>query len=98
MKLTYLSFLLDLPFKSLIQAFLSTCHQTSRMTVSILCHFQVLQVISNALDDPKRAVRQEAVRCRQAWSVFDIYTVYCLVSCARRHAYAVSMFISVEIC
>ncbi|KAB1218501.1 hypothetical protein CJ030_MR3G026381 [Morella rubra] len=59
---------------------------------------QVLQVISNALDDPKRAVRQEAVRCRQAWSVFDIYTVYCLVSYARRHAYTVSMFISVEIC
>ncbi|XP_031255744.1 MMS19 nucleotide excision repair protein homolog isoform X2 [Pistacia vera] len=28
---------------------------------------QVLQAISMALDDPKRAVRQEAVRCRQAW-------------------------------
>ncbi|CAK7356760.1 unnamed protein product [Dovyalis caffra] len=30
---------------------------------------QVLQAVSKALDDPKRAVRQEAVRCRQAWSV-----------------------------
>ncbi|KAJ0007327.1 hypothetical protein Pint_29613 [Pistacia integerrima] len=29
---------------------------------------QVLQAISMALDDPKRAVRQEAVRCRQAWA------------------------------
>ncbi|XP_015572860.1 MMS19 nucleotide excision repair protein homolog isoform X1 [Ricinus communis] len=29
---------------------------------------QVLQAISKALDDPKRAVRQEAVRCRQAWA------------------------------
>ncbi|KAI8544510.1 hypothetical protein RHMOL_Rhmol08G0302700 [Rhododendron molle] len=29
---------------------------------------QVLRAISNALDDPKRAVRQEAVRCRQAWA------------------------------
>ncbi|KAJ6706369.1 DNA REPAIR/TRANSCRIPTION PROTEIN MET18/MMS19 [Salix purpurea] len=29
---------------------------------------QVLQAVSKALDDPKRAVRQEAVRCRQAWS------------------------------
>ncbi|KAG5248676.1 MMS19 nucleotide excision repair protein [Salix suchowensis] len=27
---------------------------------------QVLQAVSKALDDPKRAVRQEAVRCRQA--------------------------------
>jgi len=32
-------------------------------------NFQVLQAVSKALDDPKRAVRQEAVRCRQAWSV-----------------------------
>ncbi|XWS18947.1 hypothetical protein CRYUN_Cryun32bG0088600 [Craigia yunnanensis] len=31
---------------------------------------QVLRAIIKALDDPKRAVRQEAVRCRQAWSVF----------------------------
>ncbi|KAL6996405.1 hypothetical protein U1Q18_006533 [Sarracenia purpurea var. burkii] len=30
--------------------------------------FQVLRTLSNALDDPKRAVRQEAVRCRQAWA------------------------------
>ncbi|GKV36613.1 hypothetical protein SLEP1_g44724 [Rubroshorea leprosula] len=29
---------------------------------------QVLQPISKALDDPKRAVREEAVRCRQAWA------------------------------
>ncbi|XP_048327922.1 MMS19 nucleotide excision repair protein homolog isoform X2 [Ziziphus jujuba] len=29
---------------------------------------QVLQAISKALDDPRRAVRQEAVRCRQAWA------------------------------
>ncbi|KAL0562327.1 hypothetical protein IC582_002781 [Cucumis melo] len=29
---------------------------------------QVLHTISKALDDPKRAVRQEAVRCRQAWA------------------------------
>ncbi|KAK0598457.1 hypothetical protein LWI29_034853 [Acer saccharum] len=28
---------------------------------------QVLQAISKALDDPKRVVRQEAVKCRQAW-------------------------------
>ncbi|KAL6006074.1 hypothetical protein ACLOJK_040119, partial [Asimina triloba] len=27
----------------------------------------VLQAISKALDDPKRSVRQEAARCRQAW-------------------------------
>ncbi|KAL5757752.1 hypothetical protein ACOSP7_020363 [Xanthoceras sorbifolium] len=29
---------------------------------------QVLQAISNALDDPKRVVRREAVKCRQAWA------------------------------
>ncbi|CAL2245307.1 unnamed protein product [Prunus armeniaca] len=29
---------------------------------------QVLQAICKALDDPKRAVRQEAVRCRRAWA------------------------------
>ncbi|KAL9460603.1 hypothetical protein AB3S75_003746 [Citrus x aurantiifolia] len=29
---------------------------------------EVLQAVSRALDDPKRAVRQEAVRCRQAWA------------------------------
>ncbi|XWS11994.1 hypothetical protein CRYUN_Cryun37aG0052400 [Craigia yunnanensis] len=29
---------------------------------------QVLRDIIKALDDPKRAVRQEAVRCRQAWA------------------------------
>ncbi|KAL9999926.1 putative DNA repair/transcription protein MET18/MMS19 [Helianthus debilis subsp. tardiflorus] len=28
---------------------------------------EVLQTLSRALDDPKRSVRQEAVRCRQAW-------------------------------
>ncbi|XP_024007172.1 MMS19 nucleotide excision repair protein homolog isoform X2 [Eutrema salsugineum] len=28
---------------------------------------QVLQAITKALDDPKRRVREEAVRCRQAW-------------------------------
>ncbi|KAJ0755553.1 putative DNA repair/transcription protein MET18/MMS19 [Helianthus annuus] len=29
---------------------------------------EVLQTLSRALDDPKRSVRQEAVRCRQAWA------------------------------
>ncbi|KAA8540352.1 hypothetical protein F0562_024729 [Nyssa sinensis] len=29
---------------------------------------QVLRAVSKALDDPRRAVRQEAVRCRQAWA------------------------------
>ncbi|CAI0423440.1 unnamed protein product [Linum tenue] len=29
---------------------------------------QVLQAVSKALDDPKRVVRQEAVKCRQAWA------------------------------
>ncbi|KAJ6824786.1 MMS19 nucleotide excision repair protein-like protein isoform X2 [Iris pallida] len=29
---------------------------------------QVLRALSNSLDDRKRAVRQEAVRCRQAWA------------------------------
>lgn len=29
---------------------------------------QVLRAMSNALDDPKRPVRQEAVRCRRAWA------------------------------
>ncbi|XP_050379629.1 MMS19 nucleotide excision repair protein homolog isoform X2 [Argentina anserina] len=29
---------------------------------------QVLQAIFKALDDPKRSVRQEAVRCRHAWT------------------------------
>ncbi|XP_059456370.1 MMS19 nucleotide excision repair protein homolog isoform X1 [Corylus avellana] len=29
---------------------------------------QVLRAISKALDDPKSAVRREAVRCRQAWA------------------------------
>ncbi|XP_044487273.1 MMS19 nucleotide excision repair protein homolog isoform X1 [Mangifera indica] len=29
---------------------------------------QVLKAISKALDDPKRAVRQEAVRCQHAWA------------------------------
>ncbi|XP_022154542.1 MMS19 nucleotide excision repair protein homolog isoform X3 [Momordica charantia] len=29
---------------------------------------QVLNAISKTLDDPKRSVRQEAVRCRQAWA------------------------------
>ncbi|MCD9640271.1 mms19 nucleotide excision repair [Datura stramonium] len=30
---------------------------------------QVLQAITKALDDPKRAVRLEAVKCRLAWTV-----------------------------
>ncbi|XP_038693958.1 MMS19 nucleotide excision repair protein homolog isoform X2 [Tripterygium wilfordii] len=30
---------------------------------------QVLQALSKSLDDPKRFVRQEAVRCRRAWSM-----------------------------
>lgn len=29
---------------------------------------QVLRALSKVLDDPKRTVRQEAVRCHQAWS------------------------------
>uniref|UniRef100_M0ZRF1 MMS19 nucleotide excision repair protein n=2 Tax=Solanum tuberosum TaxID=4113 RepID=M0ZRF1_SOLTU len=29
---------------------------------------QVLQAITKALDDPKRAVRLEAVKCRLAWA------------------------------
>ncbi|KAK9149345.1 hypothetical protein Scep_008102 [Stephania cephalantha] len=29
---------------------------------------QVLDVLSKAVDDPKRTVRQEAVRCQQAWA------------------------------
>ncbi|KFK31334.1 hypothetical protein AALP_AA6G098500 [Arabis alpina] len=29
---------------------------------------EVLQAVSKALDDPKRRVRQEAIRCRQAWA------------------------------
>ncbi|KAL8230328.1 hypothetical protein R6Q57_000106 [Mikania cordata] len=29
---------------------------------------EVMQTLSRALDDPKRSVRQEAVRCRQAWA------------------------------
>lgn len=29
---------------------------------------EVVQALSRALDDPKRSVRQEAVRCRQAWA------------------------------
>ncbi|XVE52023.1 hypothetical protein DITRI_Ditri02bG0087100 [Diplodiscus trichospermus] len=33
---------------------------------------QVLRAIIKALDDTKRAVRQDAVRCRQAWSVFYV--------------------------
>lgn len=28
---------------------------------------QVLKALSGALDDKKRVVRKEAVRCRQAW-------------------------------
>ncbi|CAI9114214.1 OLC1v1014878C1 [Oldenlandia corymbosa var. corymbosa] len=36
---------------------------------------KVLQALSKSLDDPKRAVRQEAVRCRQAW------TSFCRVPC-----------------
>lgn len=30
---------------------------------------KVLQAITKALDDPKRRVREEAGRCRQAWLV-----------------------------
>ncbi|XP_038718052.1 MMS19 nucleotide excision repair protein homolog isoform X2 [Tripterygium wilfordii] len=30
---------------------------------------QVLQALTRSLDDPKRSVRQEAVRCRRAWSM-----------------------------
>ncbi|KAI3766530.1 hypothetical protein L2E82_16594 [Cichorium intybus] len=29
---------------------------------------EVVQTLSKALDDPKRSVRQEAVKCRQAWA------------------------------
>lgn len=31
-----------------------------------LC-FKVLQAVTKALDDPKRRVREEAIKCRQAW-------------------------------
>jgi DNA repair/transcription protein MET18/MMS19 len=30
---------------------------------------EVLQAIEKSLDDPKRKVREEAIRCRQAWLV-----------------------------
>lgn len=40
----------------------------------ILC--QVLRAMTKALDDPKRSVRQEAVRCRQAWyGILNSYDV-----------------------
>jgi DNA repair/transcription protein MET18/MMS19 len=29
---------------------------------------EVLQAIEKSLDDPKRKVREEAIRCRQAWA------------------------------
>lgn len=52
---------------------LSSYNLCVRMCVHacILCviFIQVLQAICKALDDPKRAVRQEAVRCRRAWLV-----------------------------
>jgi DNA repair/transcription protein MET18/MMS19 len=32
-------------------------------------YFKVLQAIEKSLDDPKRKVREEAIRCRQAWLV-----------------------------
>jgi hypothetical protein len=35
---------------------------------------QVLQTAVKALDDKKRAVRQEAVRCRRAWCVNSLGT------------------------
>ncbi|KAI3416950.1 MMS19 nucleotide excision repair protein [Psidium guajava] len=35
---------------------------------------QVLQAVSRALDDPKRSVRLQAVRCRQAWSSSPVTT------------------------
>lgn len=50
-----------------LQSMISVCAFYSALLC--LCCFQVLHAISKALDDPKRAVRQEAVRCRQAWSV-----------------------------
>ncbi|XP_050235075.1 MMS19 nucleotide excision repair protein homolog isoform X2 [Mercurialis annua] len=34
---------------------------------------QVLQAISKAVDDSKRVVRQEAVRCRKAWSMSNSF-------------------------
>ncbi|XP_019052369.1 PREDICTED: MMS19 nucleotide excision repair protein homolog isoform X2 [Nelumbo nucifera] len=37
---------------------------------------QVLRAISKALDDPKRVVRQEAVRCRQAWASMASRSLY----------------------
>ncbi|KAK9066209.1 hypothetical protein SSX86_013530 [Deinandra increscens subsp. villosa] len=32
---------------------------------------EVLQTLSRVLDDPKRSVRQEAVKCRQAWALIS---------------------------
>ncbi|KAK4427289.1 MMS19 nucleotide excision repair protein [Sesamum alatum] len=37
---------------------------------------KVLRAISKALDDPKRIVRQEAVRCRQAWASIASRSLY----------------------
>ncbi|KAG6490873.1 hypothetical protein ZIOFF_052203 [Zingiber officinale] len=37
---------------------------------------RVLKAVATALDDRKRAVRQEAVRCRQAWFELTFYTFF----------------------
>lgn len=65
---TYLSFLSIFSFYSLIRSAFFI-NLSSKLSV-YMHHFQVLRAISKALDDPKSAVRREAVRCRQAWLVF----------------------------
>ncbi|GAV61259.1 MMS19_N domain-containing protein [Cephalotus follicularis] len=59
------------PHKTLVRETAIQC----LVAMSVLPHariypmrLQVLRAVSNALDDSKRAVRQEAVRCRQAWA------------------------------
>ncbi|KAK7261769.1 hypothetical protein RIF29_28088 [Crotalaria pallida] len=63
--------LVDYPHKTLVRETAIQC----LLAMSELPHVriyplrtQVLGVISMALDDKKRAVRHEAVRCRQAWA------------------------------
>ncbi|XP_010665895.1 MMS19 nucleotide excision repair protein homolog isoform X3 [Beta vulgaris subsp. vulgaris] len=63
--------LLSYPHKMLVRETAIQC----LVAVSVMPHtriypmrIQVLRALSKVLDDPKRTVRQEAVRCRQAWS------------------------------
>lgn len=57
--------------------------------MSILCcttflFLKVLQATLKALDDHKRIIRQEAVRCRQAWSSFFL-TMLVLLGCCNSY-------------